>query len=73
MRRKPQPQPADAYSSEVETIARAYRRAHHGDDGAALLAVIADALVDLDAAERRVRSQARQISTGYARSAVVGR
>ena len=73
MRQRPQPHPVDADSSEVETIARAYRRAHHGNDGAALLAVIANALTDLDAAERRVQSQARQISTGYARSAVAGR
>jgi len=52
---------------EAEAIAVAYHRAAQGDAWAALVAAITDALIDLDAAERRIARQDRLISRGYAR------
>lgn len=52
---------------EAEVIAMAYHRAAQGDAWGALVAAITDALVDLDAAERRLARQDRLISRGYAR------
>ena len=43
----PQHIPVDARQTEADSIAAAYRRLHRGDDRAALLAVIIDALADL--------------------------
>ncbi|WP_342112225.1 hypothetical protein [Methylobacterium sp. SI9] len=48
-------------------IAIAYHRAAQGDAWRALVAAIADALVDLDAVEQRLARQDRLISRGYAR------
>ncbi|WP_409566329.1 hypothetical protein [Methylobacterium sp. J-070] len=52
---------------EAELIARAYHRAARGDTWGALVAAVADALADLDAAERCIARQGRLISRGYAR------
>ena len=52
---------------EAEAIARAYRSAARGDVWNALVAAIADALADLDEAERRLVRQGQLISRGYAR------
>lgn len=54
-------------TGEAEAIAFAYHRAARGDAWRALVAAITDALVDLDAAERRIARQDRLISRGYAR------
>ncbi|WP_267427645.1 hypothetical protein [Methylobacterium sp. GC_Met_2] len=64
--------PVDARRTEVEAVAAAYRSLHRGDDRAAPLAVITDALADLDAAGRQVEAQARQVSRGYTRAAFAG-
>ena len=48
-------------------IAVAYRRAARGDAWTALVAAIADALVDLEALERRLARQGGLVSLGYAR------
>lgn len=56
-------------AAEAEVIAEAYRTAHCGDDRAALVAAIADALADLTAAEQRTEAMRRQVSRGYARGA----
>ena len=64
--------PVDACRMEVEAVAAAYRALDRGDDRAALLAVIADALADLDAARRQIEAQARQISRGYTWATVSG-
>lgn len=58
--------PGEAFG-EAEVIAAAYQRAARGDAWRALVAAIADALADLDAAERRIARQDRLISRGYAR------
>ena len=58
---------------EAEAVAAAYRSLHRGDDRAALLAVIADALADLDAVGRQVEVQARQVFRGFVRAAISGR
>ncbi|WP_457108248.1 hypothetical protein [Methylobacterium sp. P5_C11] len=47
-------------------IAAAYHRDAQGDAWAALVAAIADALVDLDAMEQHFARQGRLISRGYA-------
>ena len=72
MHPQPQQTSVDARRTEAEAIAAAYRRLHRGDDRAALLAVITDALADLDTAEWRIEAQARQISCGYVRAASAG-
>ncbi len=41
----------DARRAEAETLAQAYRTAHRGDDQAALVAAIIDALATSDATE----------------------
>ncbi|SEI16402.1 hypothetical protein SAMN02799636_06176 [Methylobacterium sp. 275MFSha3.1] len=63
----PEAAPAEIRLREAETIAVAYHRAAKGDAWAALVAAIADALVDLDALERRLARQGGLISLGYAR------
>ena len=63
------PAAADARRAEAEVIAEAYRTAHCGDERAALVAAIADALADLTAAEQRTEAMRRQVSRGYARGA----
>ncbi|TXN76606.1 hypothetical protein FV228_00185 [Methylobacterium sp. WL18] len=63
----------DARRVEAEAVAAAYRHLHRGDDRAALLAAITDALADLDAANRRVEVHLRQISRGYVRAAIAER
>jgi len=73
MHPQPQKMPVDARRAEAEAVAAAYRRLHQGDDRAALLAVITDALADLDAAGRLVEAQARQVSRGYTRATAAGR
>ncbi|WP_437872001.1 hypothetical protein ACSD7O_07250 [Methylorubrum extorquens] len=62
------PAAADARRAEAEAIAEAYSCAHHGNDRAALVAAIADALADLAAAEERTEAMRRQVSRGYARA-----
>ncbi|MEE7446493.1 hypothetical protein MRF4_00815 [Methylobacterium radiotolerans] len=66
----PEAAPAEIRLREAETIAVAYRRAAKGDAWTALVAAIADALVDLDALEQRLARQGRLISPGYARGRV---
>ncbi|CAO4174890.1 hypothetical protein [Methylorubrum extorquens] len=61
------PTAADARRAEAEEIAEAYRSAHRGDDRAALIAAIADALADLTTAEQRTEAVRRQVSHGYVR------
>ncbi|MEE7504942.1 hypothetical protein ACLBXO_31175 [Methylobacterium sp. C33D] len=63
----PETAPAEIRLREAETIAVAYHRAAKGDAWTALVAAIADALVDLDALERRLARQGGLISLGYAR------
>lgn len=65
--------PVDARRMEAEAVAVVYRSLHRGDDRAALLAVIADALADLDAARRQVEVQARQVFRGCVRAIIAGR
>ncbi|NEU14303.1 hypothetical protein G3T14_19535 [Methylobacterium sp. BTF04] len=60
---------ADQPLIEAEQIARAYAAAARNDPWAALVQVIADALADMDEAERRSEQRDRLISRGYARSA----
>jgi hypothetical protein len=60
----------DARRAEAEAIAQAYRAAHRGDDQAALVAAITDALVDLDAAEVRAAAARRAVSHGFVRGRV---
>jgi hypothetical protein len=64
--------PVEIRPSEAEAIAASYLRAALGDARPALVQAIADALTDLDAAERRAAGQGRQISHGYARGRVHG-
>ncbi|WP_246695895.1 hypothetical protein [Methylorubrum populi] len=61
------PAAVDARRAEAEVIAEAYRTAHRGNDYAALVAAIADALADLTAAEQRMEAAQRQVSHGYVR------
>lgn len=56
--------------TEAECIAQAYRDAHHGDDRAALVAAITDALADLAAAEHRADAVQREVSRGFVRGRV---
>ncbi|CAO4185380.1 hypothetical protein [Methylorubrum populi] len=59
----------DARRAEAAVIAEAYRSAHRGDDLAALVAAIADALADLAAAEEQTEAVRSQISRGFVRGA----
>lgn len=61
------PTTVDARRAEAEVIAEVYRNAHRGNDHAALVAAIADALADLTAAEQRMEAVQRQLSRGYVR------
>lgn len=65
--RDDRPASVDARRVEAEVIAEAYRTAHRGNDHAALVAAIADALADLTAAEERMEAMRRQVSHGYVR------
>lgn len=69
MLRDDPPDAVDARRAEAAVIAEAYRSAHRGDDRAALVAAIADALADLAAAEERTEAMRRQVSRGYVRGA----
>jgi hypothetical protein len=69
----PQQTSVDARRSEADAIAKSYRRLHRGDERAALLAVITDALADLEAAEQQVEAEARLVSRGYVRAVIAGR
>lgn len=60
----------DVRRTDAEALAHAYRTAHHGDDRAALVAAISDALADLDAAEERVAAARRAVSHGFVRGRV---
>lgn len=62
------PAAVDARRVEAAVIAEAYRSAHRGDDRAALVAAIADALADLAAAEERTEVVRRQVSHGFVRA-----
>jgi hypothetical protein len=73
MHPQPQQTSVDASRREANAIATAYRRLHRGDDRAALLAVIIDALADLDAAGQQVEVQARQEPRGFVRAVIAGR
>lgn len=57
----------DARRAEAEAIAEVYLSAHRGDEKAAIVAAIADALADLTAAEQRTDVVRRQVSYGYVR------
>lgn len=59
----------DARRAEAAVIAEAYRSVHRGDDRAALIAAIADALADLAAAEEQTEAVRRQVSRGFVRGA----
>ncbi|CAO4192377.1 hypothetical protein [Methylorubrum extorquens] len=68
--REDQPDAAvEVRRKEAEVIAEAYRNEHRGDDCAALVTAIADALADLAAAEERAEATRRQVSRGYVRGA----
>jgi 3-methyladenine DNA glycosylase/8-oxoguanine DNA glycosylase len=74
MHADPDAAPVEIRLREAELIAGAYHRAAQGDAWEALVAAIADALADLDEAERRMAWQGRMISRGYARCrAEIGR
>lgn len=64
------PATASTQRTEAECIAQAYRDAHHGDDRAALVAAIDDALADLAAAERRAEAVQREVSRGFVRGRI---
>nr|WP_076729819.1 hypothetical protein [Methylobacterium radiotolerans] len=66
----PHEPPAEFRLTEAEAIALHYYQAAHRDGWAALVQAIADALADLDAAERQVDDQGRLVSHGYARCRV---
>jgi hypothetical protein len=65
-----QPARANTQRTEAECIAQAYRDAHQGDDRAALVAAITDALADLAAAERGTEAVRREVSHGFVRCRV---
>ncbi|MBE7197170.1 MAG: hypothetical protein INR70_05125 [Parafilimonas terrae] len=65
--------PVEIRLQEAELIAAAYHRAASGDGWRALVSAIADALVDLDEAERCLGRQSQLISRGYARGDTDGR
>ncbi|SFK86269.1 hypothetical protein [Methylorubrum salsuginis] len=60
----------DARRAEAEALAQAYRTAHRGDDQAALVAAISDALADLDATEERAAATRRAVSHGFVRGRI---
>lgn len=62
---------ADRSLTEVEQIARAYAAAACNDPWAALVQVIADALADLDEAERQTTQQRHFICRGYVRDGAI--
>lgn len=62
---------ADRPLTEAEQIARAYASAAQNDPWAALVQVIADALADMDEAERQAVQQRRLISRGYIRDGAI--
>jgi len=62
----------DARCGEAEALAQVYRTAHRGDDQAALVAAIRDALADLDVAEERVAAARRAVSHGFVRGWIGG-
>ena len=63
------PNAVDARRAEAAVIAEAYRSAHRGDDRAAPVSAIADALADLTAAKERTAAVRRQVSRDYVRGA----
>ncbi|QGY03678.1 hypothetical protein MMSR116_18600 [Methylobacterium mesophilicum SR1.6/6] len=67
MHADPDDAPVEIRLREAELIAGAYHRAARGDVWGALVAAIADALADLDEAERCIARQGALISRGYAR------
>lgn len=70
MHAQPHEPPVDIRLTEAEAIALHYYQAAHRDGWAALVRAIADALADLDAAERHIADHGRLVSHGYARSHV---
>lgn len=70
MHAQPHEPPVDIRLTEAEAIALHYYQAAHRDGWAALVQAIADALADLDAAERHIADHRRLVSRGYARSHV---
>lgn len=68
----PHEPPVDIRLTEAEAIALHYYQAAHRDGWAALVRAVADALADLDAAERRAAEQGRLVSHGYARARLNG-
>jgi hypothetical protein len=66
----PHEPPVEFRLTEAEAIALHYYQTAHRDGWAALVQAIADALADLDAAERQVDDQGRLVSHGYARGRV---
>jgi hypothetical protein len=72
MHAQPHEAPVEIRLSEAQAIALHYYRASHRDGWTALVRAIADALVDLDAAEHRLAGQGRLVSHGYARARLNG-
>ncbi len=68
----PHEPPVDIRLTEAEAIALHYYQAAHRDGWIALVQAVADALADLDAAERRAAEQGRLVSHGYARALLNG-
>jgi hypothetical protein len=66
----PHEPPVEFRLTEAEAIALHYYQAAHRDGWAALVQAIADALADLDVAERQVDDLGRLVSHGYARGRV---
>ncbi|GEL43375.1 hypothetical protein MEX01_39660 [Methylorubrum extorquens] len=61
------PAAVDARRAEAEAIAELYLSAYRGNERAALVAAIADALAELAAADQRTEAVRRQVSRGYVR------
>lgn len=64
------PVTVDVRRAEAEAIAEVYLSAHRGNERAALVAAIAEALADLTAAEQRTDVMRRQVSHGYVRGTI---
>lgn len=60
----------DTRRAKVEALALAYSAAHRGDDRAALIAAITDALIDLDTAEEQTALARRAVSYGFVRGRI---
>ncbi len=66
----PHEPPVEFRLTEAEAIALHYYQAAHRDGWTALVQAIADALADIDAAERHIADHGRLVSHGYARGRI---